>query len=169
MSIVHDHLRAMRNRLSDLGRWTAGAMARDSCSRPVMPDHPDAVSWCLVGAAYAEVAKYDAGVDPDTRRYVTVSLLRALHSSAQRLYNDKHGLSHLNDELGHRVVLAVVSDACIHPTGERCGEFHALGGGRHARCVRDVHEDDKHVSLALEPGEWSTSWRGADTVLLGTD
>lgn len=168
MSTVQDHLRAMRARLDDLGRWTAGAMARDARSAMVMPASPEAVCWCIIGAYYVEVERYDP-TDPeqaDQRRYVSVSLLRALHSSAKRLYNDKEGLPNVNDVLGHRAVLAVLDDGILHPTtGERCAARHARGG----RCVRDVHLDGKHLSAALEPGQRSESWRDADTVLLGDE
>jgi hypothetical protein len=164
VNLLHAHLQAMRARLEDLGRWTAGAMARDSHHRPVMPSHPDARCWCLLGAYYAEVDKYDDAEQSDARRYVAVSLLRALNSAAARLYNDRNGLQHLNDEYGHVAALAVITDALRHPPGERCAARHASG-----RCVRDVHLDDRHVSLALEPGQRAASWRDADTMLLGTD
>lgn len=48
---VHETLKAMRELISDEKRWTQHFTARDDKGRKTASDSPEAVCWCLIGAA----------------------------------------------------------------------------------------------------------------------
>jgi hypothetical protein len=51
MTDTNDLLEPVRRILSSPEKWTKGCSAYDSDGYPVLPTEPEAVRWCLLGAA----------------------------------------------------------------------------------------------------------------------
>jgi hypothetical protein len=86
------HLQRTRDLISDPGRWTTEVYARDSNGHSVIPNSPDAVCWCLIGA-YAKVSGFSA-------TYAGQELYDMINCPPTSL-NDNHGhqvvIDHLDD------------------------------------------------------------------------
>lgn len=86
--------------LSDKTRWTQHVFARNQQGQTCRAEHPQAVCWCLEGAAMK--------VYPHEKREAIFNQLRL---AARNLYQE--GLLHVNDVLGHTAVLKVVKTAAV--------------------------------------------------------
>lgn len=92
-------LKAARERITPKEAWTTGEDARDEFGGPVLPDDPDAVSWCMAGAVMAE------GVDATTCGEI---------GPIGRLLNQATGVTGVgpwNDSHSHDEVLAALDRA----------------------------------------------------------
>lgn len=82
-------LRAARERITPVERWTTGVEARDAADHLVDADDPAAVKWCMAGAVYAEggdaTSSPSYGVTPMGRL-----LNRAIGSTGAGPWNDSH-------------------------------------------------------------------------------
>jgi hypothetical protein len=117
-------LRRALNVLRDPRQWTRGARARDAQNRPVPPNHPSAVCWCIEGAVSMACNPY--GVFPP---YFMILLDRV----ARRHGAESAGL--LNDHYRYEIVLQVLEEAIIECTAPEGGshdtdEHTHCGGSR---------------------------------------
>jgi hypothetical protein len=72
--------------LSDKSRWTQGQSARDSEGRPVEPDSPYAVCWCVEGALHKVSGDWRVFSQP-----IWETLLDMNNNTAPHHTNDKEG------------------------------------------------------------------------------
>lgn len=70
-----------RELLSDESRWTKGVVARKESGEPVLPNHPEACSFCTLGA----IAKVAEG---DEVYYPVMSILRHVMGQTITFFND---------------------------------------------------------------------------------
>jgi hypothetical protein len=90
-------LKAARERITPVERWTTGAFARDIDGHECSPNSERAVCWCVSGATVVGDGYY-------------VNAERFLHRAARELPNRFEAFS-VNDEDGHKAVLALVDRA----------------------------------------------------------
>lgn len=91
MATILDHLRELRDLLSDPKKHTTGVFARDAKNRVVMAGDESAVCWCLLGGVFKTCPK-------NSQRLV----LEALHGALPKSAVDdpdipESGLSKFND------------------------------------------------------------------------
>src|SRR4051812_27582733 len=89
--------------VTDRGRWTSGALARDEHGHPASPLDDNAVSWCALGAVYRTVGG-------DLAAFTRVSdtldeACRALFGTSIRMVNDSPS------PFAHAAVLATFDEA----------------------------------------------------------
>lgn len=77
-------LRTVRHLLSEPGRWTDGALARNAAGKPVPYNSATATSWCLVGALNRHSA---LGGWVTALRYLT----KLANHASLRTFNDCKG------------------------------------------------------------------------------
>lgn len=53
LKTVVDILKAGRQRLTDLAKWTQGCLARDALGTPITTSDVNAVCWCAFGVLYS--------------------------------------------------------------------------------------------------------------------
>lgn len=95
MSASVELLKAARAKIADPANWTSNTWARDKSGEPVMPQNPQACSWCARGAVEA-VCDRDHGQVTSAERW--------LFWAADRRFGGQ-GVAEINDALGHSAVL----------------------------------------------------------------
>lgn len=102
-----EHLKAVRELLSDESHWTQGEAARSEDGRAVSPQEKEACSWCLIGAA---IKVAEEGSDAH-------QILRALKEAGSIKY-----VHHFNDSHSHAEVLQLLDKAInAHETASTGG------------------------------------------------
>jgi len=116
-------LEGMRQRLATDATWTQGALARRSTGAQCDPRAPEAVSWCILGAAMAcaaTLAEADAALETlfivnaadwnDRPSRCHRDVLHAIDSGIDQL-TVRPGRCLLPDELGQATAAQVLLDA----------------------------------------------------------
>lgn len=80
-------LEEARELLSDESRWTKGAVARKKSGEPVLANHPEACSFCTLGA----IDKVSEGSDV---YYTAVATLQKLIGQSLSFFNDAQHRKH---------------------------------------------------------------------------
>lgn len=77
-------LEEARELLSDESRWTKGVVARKENGKAVLPNHPEAYSFCALGVI-AKVADVSTG---ENLYYPAMSILRNVMGQTITFFND---------------------------------------------------------------------------------
>lgn len=106
-AVMADKLEAVRNLIIEEQHWIKGKYARDEKGKVVDPSSPAACQWCLLGAIYKAIDKYE---DKESAEGY-------IRTVAAYKYND---LATFNDQSSHKEVIAAL-DCTIEALGGKNG------------------------------------------------
>ena len=98
MRSMSEMLRMARDKIIDKNHWTSGHAAKDANGRPISYRHPNATSWCAVGAI-----RNITGTTLDGRFNGSFKV----HCFLESITQEKYGLEvkDVNDILGYEAIM----------------------------------------------------------------